>query len=195
MFLQFSIFFHVLFYKYIELSGSLPAGSRVIRLLLAPAIGNLQVRRIWRISWKKVWHYFNYYFGISGNVKDKNETLERLILMLLNGDKVSPSILMYVIRFCLPSIDHRLKKNLLLFWEVVPKVTYYHCHMKQEVQTNPQGKLLHEMILVCDAYRKDLQHPNEFVRGSTLRFIIMFAEVILYLDFCVNSKNQNYWSH
>lgn len=51
------------------------------------------------------------------------------------------------------------------------------------------------MILVCDAYRKDLQHPNEFVRGSTLRFIIMFAEVILYLDFCVNSKNQNYWSH
>lgn len=32
------------------------------------------------------------------------------------------------------------------------------------------GKLLHEMILVCDAYRKDLQHPNEFVRGSTLRY-------------------------
>uniref|UniRef100_A0A914RR50 Clathrin/coatomer adaptor adaptin-like N-terminal domain-containing protein n=1 Tax=Parascaris equorum TaxID=6256 RepID=A0A914RR50_PAREQ len=24
------------------------------------------------------------------------------------------------------------------------------------------------MILVCDAYRKDLQHPNEFIRGSTL---------------------------
>ncbi len=38
------------------------------------------------------------------------------------------------------------------------------------VQTTSDGRLLHEMILVCDAYRKDLQHPNEFIRGSTLRF-------------------------
>ncbi len=30
---------------------------------------------------------------------------------------------------------------------------------------------MQEMILVCDAYRKDLQHPNEFIRGSTLRFL------------------------
>jgi coatomer subunit beta len=32
------------------------------------------------------------------------------------------------------------------------------------------------MILVCDAYRKDLQHPNEFVRGSTLRFLCKLKE-------------------
>ncbi|KAF6774034.1 hypothetical protein AHF37_06699 [Paragonimus kellicotti] len=40
----------------------------------------------------------------------------------------------------------------------------------------PDGKLLHEMILVCDAYRKDLQHPNEFIRGSTLRFLCKLKE-------------------
>ena len=34
------------------------------------------------------------------------------------------------------------------FWEITPK-------------HGQDGKLLHELILVCDAYRKDLQHPNE----------------------------------
>ena len=59
----------------------------------------------------------------------------------------------------LPSFqDHTIKKLLLIFWEICPK-------------THPDGKLLQEMILVCDAYRKDLQHPNEFIRGSTLRFL------------------------
>jgi len=32
------------------------------------------------------------------------------------------------------------------------------------------------MILVCDAYRKDLEHPNEFIRGSTLRFLCKLKE-------------------
>ena len=34
-----------------------------------------------------------------------------------------------------------------------------------------QRKLLPEMILVCNALLKDLHHPNEFVRGSMLRFL------------------------
>lgn len=59
--------------------------------------------------------------------------------------------------------DHQMKKLLLIFWEIVPKTT-------------PDGKLLHEMILVCDAYRRDLQHPNEFIRGSTLRFLCKLKE-------------------
>ena len=42
-----------------------------------------------------------------------------------------------------------------------------------DFQTNQEGKLLQEMILVCDAYRKDLLHPNEYVRGSTLRYLFM----------------------
>ncbi|CAJ0957695.1 unnamed protein product, partial [Mesorhabditis belari] len=98
-----------------------------------------------------------------GDDKSRCDALKKLIYMINSGEKMSPGMLMYVIRFCLPSNDHTLKKVLLLFWEIVPK-------------TNPQGKLLHEMILVCDAYRKDLQHPNEFVRGSTLRFLCKLKE-------------------
>ena len=48
---------------------------------------------------------------------------------------------MTIIRFVLPVQDHTIKKLLLIFWEIVPK-------------TQSDGKLLHEMILVCDAYRK-----------------------------------------
>ncbi|VDK43527.1 unnamed protein product [Anisakis simplex] len=98
-----------------------------------------------------------------GDNKTKAETLKKLIMMLMNGEKVGQSLMMYVIRFCLPTSDHAIKKLLLLFWEIVPK-------------TSPDGKLLHEMILVCDAYRKDLQHPNEFIRGSTLRFLCKLRE-------------------
>ncbi len=46
-----------------------------------------------------------------------------------------------IIRFVMPIDDKVLKKLLLVYWEVVPK-------------TSPDGKLLHELILVCDAYRK-----------------------------------------
>ncbi|MFH4981010.1 hypothetical protein AB6A40_007719 [Gnathostoma spinigerum] len=98
-----------------------------------------------------------------GDTKAKTEALKKLILMLMNGEKMGQGLIMYVIRFCLPTSDHTLKKLLLLFWEIVPK-------------TNADGKLLNEMILVCDAYRKDLQHPNEFIRGSTLRFLCKLKE-------------------
>jgi coatomer subunit beta len=56
-----------------------------------------------------------------------------------------------------------IKKLLLIFWEIVPK-------------TEADGRLKHEMILVCDAYRQDLQHPNEFIRGATLRFLCKLKE-------------------
>ena len=47
---------------------------------------------------------------------------------------------MTIIRFVMPNADHTIKKLLLIFWEIVPKNT-------------PDGKLMQEMILVCDAYR------------------------------------------
>ncbi|CAH8498460.1 unnamed protein product [Heterobilharzia americana] len=92
----------------------------------------------------------------------KREALKELIRLIISGEKF-PNLLMTVIRFVMPSKDHMIKKLLLLFWEVVPKY-------------GSDGKLLHEMILVCDAYRKDLQHPNEFIRGSTLRFLCKLKE-------------------
>ncbi|VDP45927.1 unnamed protein product [Schistosoma margrebowiei] len=98
----------------------------------------------------------------NSNDNVKREALKELIRLIINGEKF-PNLLMTVIRFVMPSQDHMIKKLLLLFWEVVPKYS-------------SDGKLLHEMILVCDAYRKDLQHPNEFIRGSTLRFLCKLKE-------------------
>lgn len=97
-----------------------------------------------------------------GDIKAKTEALKKIIYMILNGEKIQ-GMLMNIIRFVLPCQDHMIKKMLLIFWEIVPK-------------TYPDGKLMQEMILVCDAYRKDLQHPNEYIRGSTLRFLCKLKE-------------------
>ncbi|VDO12103.1 unnamed protein product [Rodentolepis nana] len=96
------------------------------------------------------------------NVAIKREALKELIRNSVNGEKYR-DLLMIVIRFVMPSNDHTIKKLLHLFWEVAPKYS-------------PEGKLLNEMILVCDAYRRDLQHPNEYIRGCTLRFLCKLKE-------------------
>lgn len=97
-----------------------------------------------------------------GDNKVRTEALKKVIQLMLNGEKF-PTLLMTIIRFVMPNADHTTKKLLLIFWEIVPKNT-------------PDGKLMQEMILVCDAYRRDLQHPNEFIRGSTLRFLCKLKE-------------------
>jgi coatomer subunit beta len=51
----------------------------------------------------------------------------------------------------------------MLYWEIVPKYT-------------PDGKLMPEMILVCNALRNDLISPNEFIRGCMLRFLCKLKE-------------------
>jgi len=101
----------------------------------------------------------------NGDIPAKTSALKKVMYQLLNGEKM-PSILMTIIRFVLPLQDHTIKKLLLIFWEIVPK-------------TGSDGKLLQEMILVCDAYRKDLEHANEFIRGSTLRFLCKLKEAEL----------------
>ncbi|XP_018012329.1 coatomer subunit beta-like [Hyalella azteca] len=75
-----------------------------------------------------------------GDVNVKIDALKKTIQLILSGEKL-PGILMTVIRFVMPLEDHTIKKLLLVFWEIVPKTT-------------PEGKLLQEMILICDAYRK-----------------------------------------
>ncbi len=72
--------------------------------------------------------------------RGKAATLKKVIQLVLNGERL-PGLLMTIIRFVMPCNDHEIKKLLLIFWEIWPK-------------TSGEGKLLHEMILVCDAYRK-----------------------------------------
>ncbi len=108
---------------------------------------------------------FNYNFSKlteKGEINLKIDTLKKVIQLMLNGERL-PGLLMTIIRFVLPLQNHTIKKLLLIYWEIVPKVS-------------GDGKLLQEMILVCDAYRKDLQHPNEFLRGATLRFLCKLKE-------------------
>lgn len=97
-----------------------------------------------------------------GSDEQKRDAVKATILLLLQGESV-PQMLMPIIRFAMPSKDRVLKKLLLLFWEVVDKKT-------------ADGKLLHEMILVCNALMKDLNHPNEYIRGSTLRLVCKLKE-------------------
>mmetsp|Transcript_3141 Transcript_3141/g.10368 ORF Transcript_3141/g.10368 Transcript_3141/m.10368 type:complete len:966 (+) Transcript_3141:105-3002(+) len=98
----------------------------------------------------------------SKDVKRKVEGLKATIQLMLNGETM-PKLLMTIIRFCMPCDDHTVKKLLLIYWEAVDK-------------HGPDGKLLPEMILVCNNLRNDLQHPNEYIRGSTLRFLCKLPE-------------------
>lgn len=83
---------------------------------------------------------YDYFSSEKGDLRIKTEALKKVIQQILNGDKM-PSLLMVIIKFLMPLDDHTIKKLLLIFWEIVPK-------------TGQDGKLLQEMILVCDAYRK-----------------------------------------
>jgi coatomer subunit beta len=87
-----------------------------------------------------------------------------------------PRVLMTVIRFCINCDDHQIKKMLMLYWELVPKY-------------GADGKLLPEMILVCNALRNDLTSPNEYVRGCMLRFLCKLREFELLEPLVPSIKN------
>ncbi|KAG9220316.1 hypothetical protein CCMSSC00406_0006381 [Pleurotus cornucopiae] len=92
-----------------------------------------------------------------GTDEVKHETLRKIIVSTINGNP-QPTLLMAIIQYVLPSKNKALKKLLHFYWEVCPKY-------------DENGKLKQEMILVVNAIRNDLQHPNEYIRGSTLRFL------------------------
>ncbi|KAI9497597.1 adaptin N terminal region-domain-containing protein [Zychaea mexicana] len=97
-----------------------------------------------------------------GSDEVRIQTMQKLLIIMLNGDPME-KLLLHVIRFVLPSKNKQLKKLLHFYWEICPK-------------TKPDGKLKEEFILVCNALRNDLQHPNEYIRGATLRFLCKIRE-------------------
>jgi coatomer subunit beta len=97
-----------------------------------------------------------------GTDESKCETMKRILTVMLNGDPM-PQLLMHIIRFVMPSKYKPLKKLLYFYYEICPKL-------------DTQGKLKQEMILVCNGIRNDLQHPNEYIRGNTLRFLCKLRE-------------------
>ncbi|CDK25632.1 unnamed protein product [Kuraishia capsulata CBS 1993] len=92
----------------------------------------------------------------------KIDAMKQILISMVNGDSM-PDLLMHVIRYVMPSKNKELKKLLYFYWEVCPKL-------------DSDGKLKQEMILVCNAIQHDLQHPNEYIRGNTLRFLSKLKE-------------------
>lgn len=100
-----------------------------------------------------------------GNEPARIDAMKCALSFLSSGNNTAAAALvMTIIRFVLPNQKNKLlKKLVLLFFELVPKV-------------DGEGRLLSEMILLCNALRNDLQHPNEYVRGVTLRFLTRIRE-------------------
>ncbi|XP_057454030.1 coatomer subunit beta-1-like [Lotus japonicus] len=101
--------------------------------------------------------------SLEGNdVGAKIDALKKAIMLLLNGETI-PQLFITIIRYVLPSEDHTVQKLLLLYLEIIDK-------------TDSRGKVLPEMILICQNLRNNLQHPNEYIRGVTLRFLCRLNE-------------------
>ncbi|KAJ7578395.1 coatomer protein [Mycena floridula] len=97
-----------------------------------------------------------------GSDEVKLDTLRKIIISTINGNP-QPTLMMPIIQFVMPTRNKHLKKLLHFYWEVCPKY-------------DETGKLKQEMILVVNAIRNDLQHPNEYIRGATLRFLQKIAK-------------------
>jgi coatomer subunit beta len=116
----------------------------------------------------------------SSDLPDKIISLRMLILMQLNGEipvGQQSSLLMAVIRYALPNEDNQLRKLCLIYLEIVDK-------------TGRDGKMLPEMILVCNLLRNELIHPNEYSRGCALRLCCKLNEAEL-LEPLVPAIRQN----
>ncbi|KAJ3431142.1 coatomer subunit beta [Anaeramoeba flamelloides] len=112
-----------------------------------------------------------------GQIPEKIIAMKSLIHHTLNREVIPQKMLMNVIQFVAPESDHTLKKLGLIYWEIVNK-------------KGSDGKLLSQIILVCNYLLKDLEHPNEFVRGSTLRFLCKIKEQGI-LEFLISGVRVN----
>eukprot|EP00887_Chlorella_sp_A99_P002075 scaffold21.g2075.t1 len=98
----------------------------------------------------------------SSDEEAKVDALQKAITGILAGEQF-PALFITIVRYVLPSENHMVQKLLLLYLETIDK-------------TDAQGKLLPEMILICQNLRNNLQHPNEYIRGVTLRFLCRMHE-------------------
>ncbi|KAG1326885.1 coatomer subunit beta-1 [Cocos nucifera] len=96
------------------------------------------------------------------DVPAKIDAMKKAIMLLLNGETL-PQLFITIVRYVLPSEDHTIQKLLLLYLEIIDK-------------TDARGRVLPEMILICQNLRNNLQHPNEYLRGVTLRFLCRLPE-------------------
>ncbi|KAH9257651.1 hypothetical protein BASA81_004100 [Batrachochytrium salamandrivorans] len=89
--------------------------------------------------------------------------MKRILRLVINGSQM-PNLIMTVIRYCMMTDNHELKKLLHLYWESVSKT------QEDGVTLKP------EMVLVVNSLLSDLNHANEYVRGCTLRTLCRVQE-------------------
>ena len=120
---------------------------------------------------KQSYQIFNNYYTFKSEdinsmlTKDDKSRIEAMQIILsfeLNGES-HPDMLMNVIRYVLPSNDHTLKRLFLMYLSSIQRV-------------DENGKLLSELILAINSLLNDLQHPNEYIRVLTLKFILTVTE-------------------
>lgn len=109
----------------------------------------------------------------------KLNVLRTIIVSTLNG-QAHPQLLMPIIQHVLPSKNKAIKKLLHFYFEVCPKLDE-NGKLKQEmilVWSVPLALYTHSaLIRTCsNAIRNDLQHPNEYIRGATLRHLQKITE-------------------
>ena len=93
---------------------------------------------------------------------EKEEGLKTILGSMVNDDNYPQDLMMNVIHNLTIVDDINIKKLLFLFWEVIDK-------------HKPDGTMKDEIILVCNGIRKDLDSPNEYIRGRTLRLLTKLA--------------------
>ena len=111
-----------------------------------------------------------------GTLEEKKTALKTLI-RLISNDENYPRLLMQVLTNLQRLEDHGIKKLLFLYWEIVEK-------------TNVDGYVKDEITLAVNALRKDLESPNEFVRGRRLRLVqkITVQAIVEDLIDCVTTN-------
>ncbi|OHT10642.1 Adaptin N terminal region family protein [Tritrichomonas foetus] len=89
--------------------------------------------------------------------------LKQLIQYQASGESPPESVLMKTIQYTATSKNHIIKKHLFLYYEIVDT-------------RDRKGNLKSEFLLICDALRNDLIHPNQYLRAAALRLVSKFQE-------------------
>lgn len=106
---------------------------------------------------------------------EKESALRKILGSITNDENYPDNLMMSAINYLTIVEDIRIKKLLFLFWEVIEK-------------RYPTGKIREEFILVCNSLRKELTHPNEYVRGRVLRLLCKLPYIGKYLTLKISTK-------
>ena len=122
------------------------------------------------VDGQPVTSYKNQYVKMqSKELSDKEEAITNCLYSMIVEENYPDDLMIQAIKFVNPVEDTEIKKLLLLFWEIIEK--------KDRQKTS---ELKSEFLLVCNGLRKDLTHPNEYIRGRTLRLIAKLPYYDLY---------------